>query len=355
MSHTRASDDTSAYTLVNEPNELNEPNEPNEPDDEPDEEPLEPFIREPLPYESVINNESNPIEPGVSTSATIQQELKNTENIADVPIEPTFTIENIKDYLQPVDDNQEIRKNTMIRLVKMGLSDMENVSGRHNRVIVAKLLMNIVASHLDILHLPGIEKFALTVKAKMNELISRERIYALIPIYNIIFNDNAYDNIEIQPDESIITQQEIDEYIHQYNNNLVIYSEQQAKAKPLPLYEKDEIVGAKDKEGNWWMSKILEVFHHKSHNMYYVEFLGWGDRFNEFITNSYRLKRFNPRVHKYYRPAWRKAQIAKLEKTEAVDLVESIETVKTIKKYIKEIPDNSPKQTHLPKLNNQLK
>lgn len=70
-----------------------------------------------------------------------------------------------------------------------------------------------------------------------------------------------------------------------------------------PLFTKNEIVGAKDKEGRWWMSQILDIIQYDHHNIYYVSFLGWGDRFNEFITNTSRIKKYNPRRHKYYRPS----------------------------------------------------
>ena len=72
-----------------------------------------------------------------------------------------------------------------------------------------------------------------------------------------------------------------------------------------PKYEIDEIVGAKDKENKWWMSRILDHVTCHGHTVYYVEFLGWGDHFNEFISDLHRLEKFNPRKHRYYRPEWK--------------------------------------------------
>lgn len=62
-------------------------------------------------------------------------------------------------------------------------------------------------------------------------------------------------------------------------------------------YKVGQIVGARDSERRWWMSRILFVFEDPKYPYpwYYVHFEGWSDIQNEWISSPYRIKCFNPR------------------------------------------------------------
>lgn len=73
----------------------------------------------------------------------------------------------------------------------------------------------------------------------------------------------------------------------------------QAKKKREP-FKVGQIVGAKDKEMKWWLSRILHVHddHERSGYWYYIRFEGWGPMHDEWIySETFRVKLFNPRKH----------------------------------------------------------
>jgi len=61
----------------------------------------------------------------------------------------------------------------------------------------------------------------------------------------------------------------------------------------------NEIIGARDKEGKWWLSRILSKFNDPVSGIqwYYVHFHGWSHDHNEWIGDSHKIKKFNPRKH----------------------------------------------------------
>jgi hypothetical protein len=274
---------------------------------------LSPIGKKIVPYQSEI--EAN------ETHEELTNRLVNDITIGNVPENiiltpendvfdvPQFTSDNIGQFLNPVVDLNESRKNAFKQMTKTIMVKFKQVQGRYNRKHLMIVMMTHITGYLDIMHDPEFASFTIMIKGLFNEFIRRERVYELIPIYNTIYNDNVFANIEITP-EVTITQAEIDAYIAQYNNDLLIYAENNATTRLQPKYEKGEIIGARNSEDKWYMAEVLKVFHHKHANMYYVEFKGWGEQFNEFIVDSYRLKRFNPRIHVYYRPAWKHHQLA---------------------------------------------
>lgn len=242
------------------------------------------------------------------------EELTNDNTIGNVPDDdhkdvPKITLDTIGQFINPVGNIMVSRKDVFIRMNKLLMTTLEQIQGRTNRKHMMINLMTQFTGYLDIINEPAFAGYSIVIKGKFNEFIRRERVYELIPIYNIIYNDNVFANIETVP-EVIITKADIDAYIKQYNDDLTTYANKNTALRSCPKYEKGEIIGAKNNEGNWYMAEVLEIFHHKHVNMYYVEFKGWGDHFNEFISNRFRLKRFNPRRHIYYRPAWKHHQPA---------------------------------------------
>lgn len=147
--------------------------------------------------------------------------------------------------------------------------------------------------------------FLLLVKSLFHRYIAVLGHTELVDIYDEIFNDKLYsgDNTKY-----VFVPTLTDEWrmarIKEYHENLQqMYIRKMSKKTP-PAYEVGEIIGAKDKEGRWWMSKVLARYEYQGWPVYYVEFINWGDKFNEFIADGFRLRKYNPKIHKYFRPAW---------------------------------------------------
>ena len=72
------------------------------------------------------------------------------------------------------------------------------------------------------------------------------------------------------------------------------------KPKPNKRFKVDEIIGARDLENNWWLSRILYIYDDPNYPdlWYYVRYEGWGVIHNEWISSSsFRIQKFNPRKH----------------------------------------------------------
>ena len=70
--------------------------------------------------------------------------------------------------------------------------------------------------------------------------------------------------------------------------------------KIIKPFKEGEIVGAKDKENKWWLSRVLHVFQHKdSENYwYYIRFEGWSSLHDEWINSkTFRVRAFNSKKH----------------------------------------------------------
>jgi len=73
----------------------------------------------------------------------------------------------------------------------------------------------------------------------------------------------------------------------------------QARKKHI-AFKVGQIVGAKDKENKWWLSRILHVYNDEERSgfWYYVRFEGWGNVHDEWINSeTYRVGKFNSRKH----------------------------------------------------------
>ncbi len=151
----------------------------------------------------------------------------------------------------------------------------------------------------------GNSLFLLLVKSLFHRYIAVLGHKELIEIYDDVFSDRIYsgDN-EKYVFVPTISEEWCNEKIKEYQTAMKqMQIRKMAKRKP-PKYEKGEIVGAQDRERKWWLSQILEVFEFNGNQVYYVRFAGWGDKFDEFIPDGFRLQKYNSKKHKYYRPAW---------------------------------------------------
>jgi hypothetical protein len=171
----------------------------------------------------------------------------------------------------------------------------------HNEYLIKVLLSNLknYLSELD-----NDSNLLLVVKALFHELIVKKNYTTLVEVYNDIFTDLIYDKLSNELFVPVIPEDWIQQKIVEYKNSLNTMLTHQMFNKKINIYTKKEIVGAKDKEGRWWMAQILAVYNYNNHYVYYVEFLGWGEKFNEFITDKMRLSKFNKKKHNYFRSVW---------------------------------------------------
>lgn len=166
--------------------------------------------------------------------------------------------------------------------------------------------------------LPRIKTQLMLLKAALHEAIYKYGHTELIDgVYNVIFNDKYYDSMNIKTVDELLSASEQKKLIAAYHEKeLQLRRRLESKWKPY-RFEKGEIVGAKDSEGRWWMSRVLDVIVVDGQSVYYVEYLGWGHQFNRLITTPWEIKKYNPYKHKYFYPAWRRkleANQAKQEK-----------------------------------------
>jgi len=151
--------------------------------------------------------------------------------------------------------------------------------------------------------------FARTFRDKMRKLIAVIKDHRLVDIYNMIFTDHVVDayKLPVAPlnTETLHPLSGFDKTAFEklFNDKLRKYEQYMLDRVPKNKFKENTIVGAKDKNGRWWLSRILKSFTYNGHVIYYVEFMGWGSEFNEFIYEPYRIEPFNPRKHKLYRSA----------------------------------------------------
>jgi hypothetical protein len=70
--------------------------------------------------------------------------------------------------------------------------------------------------------------------------------------------------------------------------------------KDPPIFKVDQIVGARDSENKWWLSRVLHVHNdpQSKHYWYYIHFEGFNAMNREWINSkTYRVRRFNSKKH----------------------------------------------------------
>lgn len=226
-------------------------------------------------------------------------------------------IDNIHTYLNNVDgfatvnDPPNYRRGMFDWRVLLDVTEYELVQARN--YLLETIVMNYSLPKCDVSKtLPeDLAEELLILKGVFDILIVDYNKLHLVSKYNEIFNDKMYDTLTLTgKDVNItpipLTQKEKEVFIQNYQKKVRdVEVRRRLNAKPAK-YTIGDIVGAQDKEGKWWMSQVLDVFSHLDQHMYYVTFLGWGEQFNEFIVSPFKIQRFNPKRHRYYRPAFEK-------------------------------------------------
>ena len=190
------------------------------------------------------------------------------------------------------------RYNTYVSIVEAA-TDIFKQSSVDIKKQCVKIIALLSTEYLDILDQNP--QLAKSLSVKIDDLITNHNMVELIPIYNLIYNSNKYK--DIQAPELLLSTEITDKLLEEYHAPLPVITHTK------PKYTIGEIIGAKDKEGNWWMSEVLFSTSYNAHTIYYIKFLNWGDQFNEFIYEKHRLQRYNPYKHKYYRSASELANI----------------------------------------------
>jgi hypothetical protein len=160
-------------------------------------------------------------------------------------------------------------------------------------------LSSVNLSNIDNVDLSSV----MLLKIKFHEIITKFRKPEYVALYDEIFNDNLYNYIKVENDviktTEWLTPKKKAQLISEYNEEVDKINKKNLVYKLN--YEEGEIIGAKNIYDQWWMSKILKIIKIEGKVIYYVEFLGWGKDFNEFIYCPLRMAKFNKFKHNYYR------------------------------------------------------
>lgn len=232
-------------------------------------------------------------------SGEISSEIKVNDLVKDIVNDNTQKISrqfDLDDVVKTIKTDENSHDIELIDSAVMTLDMLKNekFDDIERKMIVMSAFTNMSHDKKILVNNP---KYALFVKAKFHEYIKDYGYDFLILLYNRTFSDGSFtERPAIIP---YVPQEYIDKTIKYYKDRIL------DESKPIKLckFSKGEIVGARDKERRWWMSRILLISEYKPTQayIYYVEFLGWGDAFNEAITDPARIERFNPFKHKYYR------------------------------------------------------
>lgn len=254
----------------------------------------------------------------------IDSYIKNI-NLDDVPDNNKYNVEvptkdNICNYLNFYSYNEEEIRRIFNELLNI-------LDDPNEKKYAAKIIL--IFAYNNIKFLSENKLYALLIKYSAHHFIVEKGWHDLVYYYNLIFNDKMYNDVaDTNIFEPVLSSEWINEKIKIYQNKCRELEIKKRLKDKSYKYEKGEIVGAKDKEGRWWMSRIIEIFNYNQHYIYYVEFLGWGEKFNEFITDRFRIARYNPLKHKYFRPGWNKNKI-EAETAEPAETVEPAETAES--------------------------
>ena len=215
--------------------------------------------------------------------------------------EPSKKIYNKNAIYAPIysdEINLLIIKTNIINILNM-IKDTDD-EDKNIIKIYFNLLKNMIILHeKKIRHIPNFINYIERV------LINKSKDYDICVIFKMltnIKNNKIIDNIHFR---NIYTDIEkyppipIEDRIVLENKVKYMRYSYQSKKKHIP-FKVGQIVGAKDKEQKWWLSRILHV--HNSEDRpgywYYIRFEGWGVNHDEWIySETFRVKPYNSRKH----------------------------------------------------------
>jgi hypothetical protein len=162
------------------------------------------------------------------------------------------------------------------------------------------LLRNTIILHRKVLEV-NLHIVEIADKALLNLDLNYDR-FILHNMLNNIKKGNSFNNIHFRNiNETISDMPPIpaEERIH-IEKNLQYYRFTKQIKKKLKPFKSGDIVGAKDKENNWWLSRVLYVYTTDDcpDYWYYIRFEGWGSKHDEWISsNRYRVQQYRPKKH----------------------------------------------------------
>lgn len=219
-------------------------------------------------------------------------------DIPDIPIIPN------KEYRRDSIYIDEYTKDAEKLIIKTNITNMLTLMEECDEPIEVKKMSNIVINMiiLNSKVLKTMPDFVTNIKNMANSHVQRYDIYVLQKILDNIENDLTKDNIHFRYiNENIRKYPQIpaeDKIALEKKIKHMRFSYQVRKARTP--FKVGQIVGAKDKEDKWWLSRVLHVHDdmEKSGYWYYIRFEGWGELHDEWIySESFRVNWFNPRKH----------------------------------------------------------
>jgi hypothetical protein len=194
-------------------------------------------------------------------------------------------------------------KNNIINIINMinDAEDNENMNVSYDHVI---LLINTLIINGKLL-----EKHQAVILIIFHKIHNIQKSYAKSCLYKILHNittKKSYKNIHFRiikkifnnnPPISEDIRKNIESTLPQFR-----YCRQACNLlkNNIKKFKIDQIVGARDKNNKWWMSRILHVYNdpNSKFSWYYVHFEGWSKCDREWIcSSSYSVRVFNPRKH----------------------------------------------------------
>lgn len=213
------------------------------------------------------------------------------------------SVEEVQPYVVlGIDDRTEVFTNVMNQYNKLF-----QLLNKEHRKKATHLFMAICINFVDVIRYRSNVERAL--RALMDDYIVKNKMHDLIPLYNKIFTDKRYGYLDaIALDVHIPIQHTELEYAKYM---LAVKLRKPIKCKPRFVI--NEIIGAMDIEGNWWMSKVLHSSTYNEYTIYLIEYLNLGINNTEWIVESDRLARYNSFMHPYYRSAMEEERIARID------------------------------------------
>lgn len=201
-----------------------------------------------------------------------------------------------------VSDSLPLLVKTIIKNLLMVIEDIDDKVSSQSLMDVLK---NTIILHGKTIAL--MPEFIIYIE---NALMGQELVYNIFIIYKMLKNlkdKQVSQNIHfrvINDKVSSLPPISTEQRIIIENNITRMRFSRQIK-KRVCMFKVGQIVGARDKNNNWWLSEVIHIHDDPNYAGYwfYIRFKGWdlnGDKsmHNEWISSeSFRIKFYNPRKH----------------------------------------------------------
>ena len=175
---------------------------------------------------------------------------------------------------------------------------------------------------------------ALIIKYSFNSVITclikenNPSMNYYINLYDVLFTDELYTEINIFKDIEIdsINTSLLEYFLKSGEEKEKLLKEKKMHKRTPIRFNIGDIVGAQDKEGKWWLSRILNVCELDTNHIYLVEFCNWGYQFNEILVNYNRITYFNPCKHPLFKKSNTKKILAKVIKRSLLNTINDADT-----------------------------